>query len=345
MASRLRRAKFVALRALLPYNGEKQAQTQEDKTVQNVYPDHYPQFRCAAGRCRHNCCIGWEIDVDEASLARYRALSGAMGTRLEHNIAVDGDAPHFILGEDERCPFLNADNLCDLILFGGEGMLCQICTDHPRFRSFFEDRTEIGVGLCCEEAARLILTKRTPTYLITEGEGTLTADERALLSLRDRLFAAAQARETPLHARMEEILSLCGAALPDASPADWAAFYLSLERMDERWTEILTSLRVQGGALLLDAFAAHMAPRMTEYEQLLVYFLYRHLPAALDDSDAPGKAAFAVLSVRLLFALGALHYEKTGSFTVDDQIELCRLYSAEVEYSDENLFALYDALA
>ena len=33
-----------------------------------------------------------------------------------------------------------------------------------------------------------------------------------------------------------------------------------------------------------------------------------------------------------------------GSFTVNDQIELCRLYSAEVEYSDDNLNALFDAL-
>ncbi len=68
------------------------------------------------------------------------------------------------------------------------------------------------------------------------------------------------------------------------------------------------------------------------------------LQEALDDGDVSSKAAFAVASVRLLFALGALHFLLHGDFTVEDQIALCRLYSAEVEYSDDNMEALFDAL-
>ena len=312
--------------------------------MQNAYPDYYPQFHCIADRCRHNCCIGWEIDVDEESLEAYRKIGGAMGERLRKNIARDGDSPHFILGEHERCPFLNDRNLCDLILYGGEGMLCQICTDHPRYRSFFSERTEIGAGLCCEEAARLILTQKEKTTLIVTGEGTPDREEAALLSLRDRLFAAAQAREEPVERRAEKILNLCGATLPELPLAQWAEFYLSLERMDEAWTELLERLRAHADELPLAAFAAHMRGRETEYEQLLVYFLYRHVPSALDDGDVGSKAAFAAASVQMLYALGALHFMLHGGFTVDDQIELCRLYSAEVEYSDDNLNALFDAL-
>ena len=51
-----------------------------------------------------------------------------------------------------------------------------------------------------------------------------------------------------------------------------------------------------------------------------------------------------MLSVKLLAALGTLHERLHGAFTAEDQIGLCRLYSAEVEYSDDNLNALYDAL-
>ena len=312
--------------------------------MQNVYPDYYPLFHCIAGRCRHNCCIGWEIDVDEDSLAAYDRIGGEMGGRLRRDIDRSGDAPHFILGKHERCPFLNDKNLCDLILYGGENMLCQICTDHPRYRSFFSERTEIGVGLCCEEAARLILTKREKTALVVTGEGELDEEETALLTLRDRLFAFAQDREEVLERRMEHILSSCRAQIPDIPLAQWAEFYLSLERMDGAWTNILKSLREHADELPLSAFAAHMKERGTEYEQLLVYFLYRHVPAALDDGDVSSKAAFAVLSVRLLFALGALHFLLNGAFSVEDQIELCRLYSAEIEYSDENMEALFNAL-
>ena len=312
--------------------------------MQHTYPDYYPQFSCIADHCRHNCCIGWEIDVDEDTLVSYRRIGGEMGERLRASVSEDGDAPHFLLGAHERCPFLNERNLCDLILYGGEDMLCQICRDHPRYRSFFSERTEIGVGLCCEEAARLILTKPDKVRLLTSGEGTLEEEERALLALRERLFAAAQDREAPIFSRMEKMLSLCGAALPAISLKQWAELYLSLERMDEQWTDLLQALRRYADALPLSDFASYMSDRETEYEQLLVYFLYRHVPAALDDGDVSSKAAFAAASVQFLFALGALHEKKHGSFTVSDQIELCRLYSAEVEYSDDNLNALFDAL-
>ena len=298
--------------------------------MQNAYPDYYPLFHCIADRCRHNCCIGWEIDVDGDSLAAYDQIGGEMGERLHKCIDRSGEMPHFLLGEQERCPFLNGKNLCDLILYGGEGMLCQICTDHPRYRSFFSERTEIGVGLCCEEAARLILTRPEKTMLVTTGEGELDEEETALLTLRDHLFAIAQNREEPI--------------VPDVPLAQWAEFYLSLERMDEVWTGILEALREHADELPLDDFAAHMKGRETEYEQLLIYFLYRHVSTALDDGDVSSKAAFAVLSVRLLFSLGALHLLLHGEFTVEDQIELCRLYSAEVEYSDDNMDALFDAL-
>ena len=35
------------------------------------------------GKCKHNCCIGWEIDVDEEKLAYYKHVQGALGDRLK----------------------------------------------------------------------------------------------------------------------------------------------------------------------------------------------------------------------------------------------------------------------
>ena len=131
----------------------------------HVFPDYYQAFRCVGGSCRHNCCIGWEIDIDPDSAARYAALAGPLGDRLRKNICLE-DTPHFILGQEDRCPFLNDRNLCDLILDLGEASLCQICTDHPRFHNELPGRLETGLGLCCEEAGRLILGKSTPTLLV-----------------------------------------------------------------------------------------------------------------------------------------------------------------------------------
>lgn len=154
----------------------------------NVYvPEYYAQFRCVASRCRHTCCAGWEIDIDAESLARYQRLPGDFGECVRRSISKEG-TPHFILTEGERCPLLNRDHLCDLILREGEDALCQICRDHPRFRSFFSSRVELGLGLVCEEAARIILSWPSPLRLILlEGDGAeeQTEDERYLLALRD----------------------------------------------------------------------------------------------------------------------------------------------------------------
>ena len=123
-----------------------------------MYPAYYEVFRCTAGACRHNCCIGWEIDIDEKSTARYAALPGAFGERLRAAIE-PGEPPHFRLDESGRCAMLRDDNLCELQRTLGESALCHICRDHPRYRVFLPGRTEIGLGLCCEEAARLLLAQ------------------------------------------------------------------------------------------------------------------------------------------------------------------------------------------
>ena len=130
-------------------------------------PSYYDSFSCIANKCKHNCCIGWEIDIDADTLEKYANCSTAFGKRLQENISLNGDA-HFILSESERCPFLNKDNLCDIIINMGDDALCQICSDHPRFVNEFSDREEIGIGMCCEEAARIILSYPKKVYLIGE---------------------------------------------------------------------------------------------------------------------------------------------------------------------------------
>ena len=312
--------------------------------MMTVYPDYYPAFRCIAEKCRHTCCAGWEIDIDEESLARYRRTEGDMGERLRRCIS-EGEEPHFILEEGERCPFLNGKNLCDLILYAGEEFLCQICTDHPRFRTFLPGRTEVGVGLCCEAAGALILGWDTPMTLMIEGEPEIPHEEEAyLLSLREELFAVVRDRSLPLRERMEKLLFLCGSDR-DTDPMGWADFYLALERLEESWTDTLQELKAMGNSRDEEAFFRYMTGREREYENLLEYFLYRHFLAAYDDGDVAGKAAFAVLSTRMIIALGAVYFKKHGSFSFEDQKELCRRYSSEIEYSQENLDAFFDALA
>lgn len=299
-----------------------------------IAPNYYPAFHCIADRCRHSCCIGWEIDIDPDAREAYRRVSGEFGTRLNASID-DGEVSSFRLGEGERCPMLNQNGLCDLITALGEDNLCQICADHPRFRNYFADRTEIGLGLCCEEAARIILTQEGAMQLIAlkdDGkDADLPEEEAALLSLRGELIALMQDTSMPLEARLDALLDAVDFAIPDR---DWAAVYRGLERLDPAWDAILEGLSPKGSR------GRSESPLAAAYERFCIYLLYRHLPGALEDDDIPGRVAFCVLSTRILMALCAAK----ENCTLADCIDLARMYSAEIEYSEENIAALLDAL-
>lgn len=139
-------------------------------------PDYYDKFQCIAGACSDSCCVGWEIDIDEERREMYRSLEGDLGERMRR--CVDWEDGHFILqGKEERCPFLNQEKLCDLILELGEGVLCEICREHPRYYEWYDGWTEVGVGLCCEAAARLILEQEAPAGFVTCEEETEVQEE------------------------------------------------------------------------------------------------------------------------------------------------------------------------
>jgi hypothetical protein len=87
-----------------------------------------------------------------------------------------------------------------------------------------------------------------------------------------------------------------------------------------------------------------MKDRQIEYEQLLVYLIYRHMANAPSLDDADARAAFAVLGYRLVHALGAAIFTLRGTFTFEDQLELVRLFSSEIEYCEDNLYAILDEL-
>lgn len=284
-----------------------------------VAPNYYPLFQCKAGACRHSCCIGWEIDIDDASLARFSSVPGELGQRLQEKI--DWENRCFRLDEKERCPFLTDSGLCQLILSLGESSLCQICTDHPRFRNFLPGRTEIGLGLCCEAAAQLVLAQTEPMCLLTLQDDGTSEEPSAFLTFRNRLFALAQDRTRSIDQRIQDIQAACGISLTVDAP-HWASLLLTLERLDPQWEVCLRRLLEP----------PRPAPGWDiPLEQLLCYLMYRHLPGALEDGDVQGRVAYCCLMVQLL-----------RHMLRDDLPELARMYSSEIEYSDENLDALLE---
>lgn len=286
-----------------------------------VKPDFYDDFHCIADKCRHSCCVDWEIDIDEESLKRFMAVEGEFGEYMRRSIALE-PAPHFVLTEDERCPFLREDGLCKMILTLGEDSLCHICREHPRFYNELPGRTEAGIGLCCEEAVRLLRSGDKHLKLIAEGVG----EEDALIELRDEIFAILQDDSLSFTQRESKAMALFGMVPMSFEAQALADVYLSLERLDEDWTRRLSALKERKDESLEPRISTLPYLRLTEY------FIYRHFATAPDEYEAALRLQFAFLSTRLICAMD----------TIFDDAESTRLYSSEIEYSDENVDKILD---
>lgn len=287
-----------------------------------IAPDFYPAFRCIAAACRHSCCCGWEIDIDDDSLHRYERVPGELGELLKKSIAYE-PTPHFVLDVHERCPLLREDGLCRVILGLGEDALCDICTEHPRFYNDYPGRFEMGLGICCEEAARLFLAVDAPLSLIEDEDNDGDdAPLTPLLAMRGQVFACLRA-DVPLRERFANALALLGAPPVKFTAQQLSAMLLPLERMDEAWTDMLTRL-----AHAPDCPAG--ALDTLRYERIGEYMVYRHFANAVDPADAAARVRFAQLAAETVCALEQMGFGD----------EALRLFSAEVEYSDDNMAAL-----
>ncbi len=303
-------------------------------------PGYYSQFKCIADKCKNSCCIGWEIDIDEDTYTKYKNTKGEFGKRLTQNIKSENGTSSFVIGENDRCPFLNDNNLCDIIIHSGENALCEICNEHPRFHNYYDNRTESGIGLCCEEAARIILTHNKAFELMVKSDdGLKFCDEQDFLfDYRQKLFKVVKSREKTIKERMEHLLCLCELKAIDFDCCKWIQFYMSLERLDERWTQIL--LNTKNHLNKTDVWNVinehHIAA-----EHLLIYFLYRYTPKAVYESLTQQWIMFSILSCYMIFLIAAANKAKT----IEDVCDIARMYSLEIEYSDINIDMIFNNLS
>lgn len=303
--------------------------------MKEAFPNYYHKFRCIADKCVHSCCVGWEIDVDEKTFEKYSALENGFGERIRANI--EGDPPHFVLQEGERCPFLNERGLCDIILTHGEDMLCDICTLHPRFRNFYSDFTETGLGLCCEEAVRIILGETEKFSIKIPDGAVLTAGEQQLFAIREEILQILQDREKNINERFCALAEEFGFKF-SFSLTSVVSIFMSLERLDDNWTHELKAL----SCFSFDGSAFERKELSVAFEQLAVSLIFRHLPAALHDDSYAERVRFCLLSCFLIGALWELRISETGGISFPDMAEIVRMFSSEVEYSEENTEELLD---
>ncbi|MGN0483170.1 MAG: flagellin lysine-N-methylase [Lachnospiraceae bacterium] len=180
--------------------------------MEYTVPDYYEKFECIASECTDTCCAGWEIDIDDESLEKYRQVKGGFGNRLKNSVRWDKKQFEIYNG---RCAFLNDKNLCDLYIECGKDSLCETCRMFPRHIEEFENLREISLTLSCPEAARIILTNENRVdFVTTEDEKDEMYEDfdyflyTALLDAREVIFRLVQDRGTNYRIRMAMALAL-----------------------------------------------------------------------------------------------------------------------------------------
>ncbi len=280
-------------------------------------PKYYKDFKCISDRCTHSCCIGWEIDVDPDTAKLYTKLSHPYAKVVRDSIE-DG---HFKLCPDERCPHLDKNGLCRIILELGEDHLCDICREHPRFYNYSKYGKEVGLGLSCEEAARIILSSDDYDKLIEIGETGEFFDEIEYDSTptRDRIFSILSS-DMEYGKKLDTIYREFNIFPSILSDAEWQKTIASLEYLDEVHKEMFACYSNGAAVPLLQEKAA---------ERALAYFIYRHCTEVYDDDDLRAHLGFCLFCERLLASL-------MSAYPDENIITLARIISEEIEYSEDN---------
>lgn len=122
-------------------------------------------FKCIGGRCEDNCCIGWDVDIDQHTYLKYQKIKEPeMKNLFKKHIHINeaGDQPHInyafaTLTSNKKCSFLDEKHLCKIHKNLGESYLSNVCATFPRIANRIDREIEHSATVSCPEIARLLL--------------------------------------------------------------------------------------------------------------------------------------------------------------------------------------------
>lgn len=351
------------------------------------YPDTVLKFSCIAGKCPDTCCAGWEVDLDRETEEYYRYVEGPFGKRLRRAMKTeteenaDGEEVRicfFPLTDQNRCPFLNDDNLCEIITHLGPEAISVVCDEYPRYFEQIGNYQQMDMSLSCMEFGRIFFSSG-PVQLqrmeddTDRGCGDTDRERlRGILTIRDDAVRYLQDEDHKLSWRekMNDIERQIGIVPTQESRRSLMRRMESLEVIDHRWTEMLELVRttgieagVAGTAVSGEAGDARVSVRgetdniparlRAEFERLhedclpgwftklCVYFVFRYTLDIYSDGDPAGVFRYIDRSLRFLWMMCLAEWNAAGrKLTIEDMIDLAHLYSRQVEHCEENVAIL-----
>ena len=291
--------------------------------MQVLAPKYYKDFKCIADKCTHSCCVGWEIDIDKNTLEKYEGCVGGYFEKIKKSLDYTG-TPHIKLGSDERCPHLDENKLCRIITECGESYLSDICREHPRFYNLASDSMLLGLGMACEEAARIILSSDSYSDFVKVSKIDFEPchSDLNIAEELDGIYKILLDENILYKEKLDIIYAEYGVSPSKISDELWHNLINELEFLNE-------DSRIR--------FLAYSSDKTTptEYEKILeralAYFIYRHASDKTDREEFIAAIGFATFMERLFASL-----LKAESPDLSEAFLIARLISEEIEYCEEN---------
>ena len=188
----------------------------------------------------------------------------------------------------------------------------------------------MGLGLCCEEAVRLTLTDTRHFELVKIGENN---DEEYVpnesnfdaISARDGVISFIESEKCSFFEKLSRIEKRYEIKTDFKTNTEWLEYLFSLEILDIEWQKILKSAENTEQKYDYTKFNSI-------FEGFFKYLVYRHVSIAESENSFSGRLAFATLGVKVVGYLAAREENLTEARLFD----IIRLYSSEIEYSEQN---------
>ncbi|EGT2192254.1 TPA: flagellar protein FliB [Clostridium perfringens] len=85
-------------------------------------------------------------------------------------------------------------------------------------------------------------------------------------------------------------------------------------------------------------FNEYYKENLYKFKNILVYFIFRYFMKAIFDYDVSAKIKLAIISTLMIKELAVVRFiDNNNEFTEEDMVEVSRIYSKDIEHSDENI--------
>ena len=158
---------------------------------------YYDDFKCIGSECPNSCCVGWEIDLDINTFQKYRDLHDS---NINKCISVNQKPTYDKFAKiknvkDQRCSFLDKNNLCNIQKKYSEKLLSPTCSNFPRRKVDFGSKQLSSCLLSCPEISRIFFSDNEQFKIIDDKKKLVDTNLKIIPDeFRNNLYAVSGER-------------------------------------------------------------------------------------------------------------------------------------------------------